>query len=118
MAEVNININGRQFGIACDDGQEQRVVDLAHFLDGRVREIAAAGAGTNESHLLVLASIMMADEMFDLREAAANGNAGNAQQTAPLSGIQITEEDEEMIVSAIDRMANRIDAIAGSLAKV
>jgi cell division protein ZapA len=112
MAEVNININGRQFGIACDDGQEQRVMDLANFVDGRLRDIAAAGAGTNESHLLVLTSIVMADELFDARDAAANGNP------APLGGLQITEADEGQIISAIDQMANRIDAIAGSLAKV
>lgn len=112
MAEVNITINGKQFGIACDDGQEQRVTDLANFVDGRLKEIASAGAGTNDSHLLVLTSIVMADELFDARDAASNGNA------APLSGLQITEADEGQIVSAIDQMSNRIDAIAGNLAKI
>ncbi len=112
MAEVNISINGRQFGIACDDGQEQRVTDLANFVDSRLQEIAAAGAGTNESHLLVLTSIVMADELFDARDAAANGNP------TPLGELQITQADEGVIIDAIDKMANRIDAIAGNLAKV
>lgn len=112
MAEVNININGRQFGIACDDGQEQRVSDLASYIDGRVRDISTAGGGTNESHLLVLASLMMADEMFDMRDAAANNNK------APLGELQITREDESTIVSAIDQIADRIDAIAGNLQKI
>lgn len=111
MAEVNITINGRQYGIACDDGQEQRVMDLAAFVDGRLKEMAAAGAGTNDAHLLVLTSIVMADELFDARDAAANGNR------APLSGMQITSEDEAQITSAIDQMAQRIDAIAGNLQK-
>lgn len=113
MAEVNISINGKQYGIACDDGQEQRVMDLANFVDGRLKEIASAGAGTNDSHLLVLTSIVMADELFDARDAVANGN-----QQQPLSGLQITEADEGQIVSAIDQMANRIDKIAGSLSKM
>ncbi len=112
MAEVNININGKQYGIACDDGQEQRVLDLANFVDGRLKEIAAAGAGTNDSHLLVLTSIVMADELFDMRDNSANGN------TAALGGLQITEADEGQIITAIDQMANRIDAIAGNLAKI
>ncbi|HPF78010.1 MAG TPA: cell division protein ZapA [Alphaproteobacteria bacterium] len=112
MAEVNISINGRTFGIACDDGQEQRVMDLANFVDSRLREIAAAGAGTNESHLLVLTSIVMADELFDMRDAAANGNR------ASLNGLQITKDDEGQIINAIDQMASRIEAIAGGLAKV
>ena len=110
MAEVNISINGKQFGIACDDGQEQRVMDLANFVDGRLKEIAAAGAGANESHLLVLTSIVMADELFDARDAAVNGN----QPQVPLGGLQITQADEGQIIRAIDQMASRIDAIAGN----
>jgi len=112
MAEVNITINGKQYGIACDDGQEQRVVDLANFVNGRLKEIAAAGAGTNDSHLLVLTSIVMADELFDMRERDARG------QQAPLGGLEITHEDEEIIISAIDRMAQRIDAIAANLQRI
>lgn len=112
MAEVNISINGKQYGIACDDGQEQRVTDLANFVDGRLKEIAAAGAGANDSHLLVLTSIVMADELFDARDNASNGN------TASLNGLLITAEDETQITSAIDQMANRIDKIAGNLAKI
>lgn len=112
MADVSVSINGKQFNIACDEGQEQRVLDLANFVDNRVQEIKAAGAGSNEQHLLVLASIVMADEMFDMRDASANNN------TAPLGGLQITEEDEEQIVTAIDQMAARIEKIAGGLGKI
>lgn len=112
MAEVNISINGRKFGIACDDGQEQRVAELAKFVDERVKELAGAGAGTNESHLLVLTSIVMADELFSQRDTAANTNKVSAE------GLQITKDDEGMIVSAIDQMASRIETIAGNLAKV
>ena len=112
MAEIKININGRQFGIACDDGQEQRVQELASHVNSRLREIAASGGATNESHLLVLTSLVMADEMFDMKAAAANGNS------APLGGLQITQEDESSIVNAIDQMANRIDTIAGNLQKL
>lgn len=112
MAEVSVSINGRQFNIACDAGQEQRVMDLANFVDNRVKEIKQAGAGTNEQHLLVLASIVMADEMFDMRDSAANGN------TTSLEGLQITEADEGQIVTAIDQMASRIEKIAGGLGKI
>jgi len=109
MAEVNISIANKQYSIACDDGQEQRVVDLAAFVDGRVKEIAAMGAGTNDSHMLVLNSIMMADELMD----AQSNNANNNQ--AGLDGLSITQEDETAITNAIDQMADRINAIAGNL---
>lgn len=112
MAEVSVSINGSKFNIACDEGQEQRVLDLANFVDSRVKEIAGAGAGSNEKHLLVLTSIVMADELFDMRDASANVN------TAPLEGLQITSEDEGQIVEAIDQMAARIEKIAGGLGNI
>jgi len=115
MAEVEIRINGRQFSIACDDGQEQRVVDLANFVDSRVKEMAAAGAGANESHLLVLTSIVMADELFTARDNA-NGVVPQATR-APVNGIQITRDDESAMIKAVDQIANRVESMTGNLQK-
>lgn len=116
MAEVDIRINGKQFSIACDDGQEQRVVDLAHFVDGRVKDMAAAGAGTNESHLLVLTSIVMADELFNAQDAASTGGQKPAA-TMPANAIQITRDDETAIVNAMDQIAKRVEELTGNLQK-
>lgn len=105
MAEVNITINGRNFGISCDDGQEQRVLDLGRYVDSRLREIARAGAASNESHLLVLAALMLADEVFDLREDVSilSANARN---------LEDAEREEAMVAGAIGQLAERIDQIA------
>lgn len=113
MSEVNVTLNGRSYGIACDKGQEQRVLDLAEYVDGRLREIAQAGAASNEAHLLVLTSIIMADEIFDLKD----GKAANGGSSEPL-GVRITEEAEGEIVGAIDGLASRIDSIAGNIQKL
>lgn len=109
MAELNIKIHGRNYAIACDDGQEQRVADLAAYVEEKVNAIAEAGAGASEPHLLVLTAIVMADEVFDLQSNSANTNQ------APLSGLTITEKDEGDIVDAIDMMARRINAMADKL---
>ena len=112
MAELNIQIKGRTYAIACDDGQEQRVADLAKYVDEKVQAIAAAGAGANESHLLVLTAIVLADEIFDLKDSSANTNS------TPLDGLKISETDEKDIVEAIDMMAKRINSIAGNLQSI
>lgn len=114
MAEISITINGRNFGIACDDGQERRVTELARYVDTRLREIARAGAASNESHLLVLTAIILADEIADLK---ASGQSFAATQQGAM-GMRMTDEEEEAIVSAIDILASRIDAIAGSIGKL
>lgn len=107
MGEVNLTINGRSFGVSCDDGQEQRVVDLGHYVDSRLKEIAGAGAAGNEMHLLLLTSLMLADEVFDLRE---NLNTGK-----PVNGGAISKQDEAMIAEAINHFAGRIDTVADRL---
>lgn len=117
MAEISITINGRNYGIACDDGQEKRVRELASYVDARLREIARAGAASNESHLLVLTSIILADEIAEARSGLHQHSARAAAQ-APISGVHMTEDDEEAIVSAIDLLAARIDSIAGHLQKM
>ncbi len=98
MAEVSLLINGRSYDISCDDGQEKRVRELGKHVDSCIKQISAAGAATNENHLLVLASLVMADELFTLRDQA-QGSSG-------------FEEDEAAIAGAIDTLAERIDSIA------
>jgi len=105
MAEINITINGRTFGISCEDGQEQRVVDLGRYVDGRLKEIARAGAASSESHLLVLTTLMLSDEIFDLRnEVQALGGQINQSQA--------NQNDEEEVANAIGMLAERIERIA------
>lgn len=119
MAEISITINGRNYGIACDDGQEKRVRELASYVDARLREIARAGAASNESHLLVLTSIILADEIAEARSGIHQHAARTAAAAQPpISGVHMTEDDEEAIVSAIDLLAARIDSIAGHLQKM
>ena len=112
MAEISITINGRNYGIACDDGQEKRVHELARYVDFRLKEIARAGAASNESHLLVLTSIILADEIADMK---AHGAPVAGQKAV---GVRMSDEEEEAIVSAIDLLAARIDQIAGNLQKL
>jgi cell division protein ZapA len=111
MAEVNLTINGRNYGIACDDGQEKRLRDLGYYVDQRLKEIAKAGAATNETHLMVLASLMLADEVFDLRD-----NLGAIDEQ-----VQVTQSlvrDDAAIADAINDLAGRVGEIADRIQKV
>lgn len=110
MAEVTLTINGRNYGIACDDGQEGRVRELGHYIDQRMREIAKAGAANNEVHLMILTSLMLADEVFDLR--ASVGDLGEQ-----VNHVQTQQIDEEGIAEVITELAERIDNIAERIQK-
>jgi cell division protein ZapA len=110
MAEVSLTINGRTFGISCDPGQERRVLDLAYYVDSRLKDISRAGAASNESHLLVLTALMLADEIFDLRN--------NVEELGGyIEEGQNLKNDELRIAEAIGHLAERIDHIAGRMQK-
>ncbi|MBL4588720.1 MAG: cell division protein ZapA [Alphaproteobacteria bacterium] len=109
MAEVTISINGRNYGVACDDGQEQRVSELGQYIDKRLKDIASAGAATTESHLLVLTALVLADEIHDL-------SAGVTPQPQQQSeGHEYTAEEQEALGNAVEHLNQRVLQIANHL---
>lgn len=121
MAEVSLNIHGKNYGVACDDGQEGRVVEVGRYVDSRARDIAAAGAAGNEMHLLVLTSLVLADEIKELQDFVANNNTRRPSAPTPPPVIVrqgMSEEDEAGVASAIDQLASRIAAVADRLMEI
>ncbi len=115
MAQVNVSIHGKTYGISCDDGQEQRVQQLAAYVDARLREIAGAGAASTEPHLLVLTALVLADEIYENRASMAI-SAQNTVNSGEDDGL--SEDDERVIVDAINHLASRIDSVAERLQKI
>ena len=63
MPNVNVNINGRSFSVACQAGEESRVQDLANYVDEKTRIITRSGLGISENQVLMLTSLLLADEV-------------------------------------------------------
>lgn len=122
MADVSLNIHGKTYSIACDPGQERRVAELGKYVDARLREIAAAGAATNEPHLLVLTALVLADEIYELRDMVAELRNRAPQvvyeQVAVESEQRVSEDEELEILAAIEQLASRIDTVAERLQKI
>lgn len=106
MAEVNLMIHGRTYGVGCDDGQEKRVRELGQYIDKRIKEIASTGGAATEAHLLVLTALVLADEIFETREGAQ----GNRSQTAQLMGeIESLEAHVAAQDQAIGTLQKQLD---------
>jgi cell division protein ZapA len=65
VAQVTIRINGYAYTVGCDDGQESHLMQMASSVEDRIDSIKAIGGQSGESRLLVLASLLMADELHD-----------------------------------------------------
>ena len=118
MAEVSLTINGRNYGVACDDGQEHRVTDLAQYVDTKMRGIAHAGAAGNESHLFVLTSIVLADEIADLSQTLETYANSNSVPMATEQDVDLKEQmraDEEEVCQSIEVLAARLETIAENI---
>jgi cell division protein ZapA len=89
MGQVQATINGRSYQLNCADGQEQRLSELAKFVGKKVDELAKEFGQVGDIRLLLMAALMTADELFDLREdAARRAEAAPAPREAPSSVIE------------------------------
>jgi cell division protein ZapA len=101
MATIELEIAARKYLVACRDGEEAPLRSAAALVDQRARDAAAALGSLSESRLLLLAALMLAD---DVHEMQSNGGGGAAP--APASGT------DEQLLSALEAMASRIEALA------
>lgn len=107
MGQVSITIRGRQYQIACDDGQEAHLARLGRFLDQRAEQLHGAAGSVSDALLLVMTGLVVADELTDtIAELEAMKTAsGNASRMA----------SETAITTSINSLAERIERIAARL---
>ncbi len=121
MAEVNLTIDGRNYGIACDDGQESRLKQLGGYVEQRLREVSGGGASVNKAQTMVLTSLVLADEIFDLNEklsAAPQVGGVAANGAAHIIEYQgMTPHEEQNVVNIIGQMAAKVEKLTARVQK-
>jgi cell division protein ZapA len=106
MTILNLNINRREYEIACTDGEEQHLMNLSYELDKRVKELSRTIGSGNQSLLLVVAAIQALDELY---EARTSGQVVNIQDEADkMNSAAISH-----ITSKLEDLAQRIERKAG-----
>ena len=121
MSEITISINGRNYDITCDKGQEGRVLDLATYVDQRVREISQSGAAYNDSHLLVLATLFLSNELLEAREGV-NPDARltieqpdqtelEKQYAEAQDALARLEAEKEEVMSVVAQLTERVEGL-------
>ncbi len=103
MAQLTVRINGYSYTVACEDGQEAHLQEMAKQVGARIESIKALGSPSGEGRLLVLAALLMADELHDthiemqtLRQhgsAAPEGAPPPERQTRRLAKLARKAED-------------------------
>ena len=118
MAEVSLVINGRTYEIACDDGQEERLQVLAGYLDMRVAELTEQMGQIGELRLLVMAALLVADELQDtLSQLDALEQAQGAGPIPGTSGPGASGDGaaQDALAGTLEDCALRLEKIAARL---
>jgi cell division protein ZapA len=106
MGQVVVKVNGREFPLSCADGQEPRIRRLAQYVDAKIAEFTKAIGQVGEARLILLAALVIADELSDANEALqhernrARGGGGPTEGAA--SGIRSMAERVEAIAARIE----------------
>lgn len=107
MASVSVTINGRRYEIACDEGQEAQLSRLGRYVDDRVRQLAAAVGQLGDTRLMVMTSLLLADELSEKNDELETYKVEH--------NATVREKKDEMLADSLDRLAQRINLLADAL---
>ena len=102
MASVEVEIASRGYSVACRDGEEAHLRSLAAIVDRKARDAAAAVGSMGEARQLLFASLLLADELKEVRTSGA---------AAPVA----EPETNSLIAEALERLAERMEILAERL---
>ena len=116
MGQVNTTIAGRQYRLACEDGQEDHLLALAKDIDSRIIDLRRKFGEIGDTRLTVMAALMLADEMAENRQKMRKLE----EEIAELSASREVSADRaraasDAVVGAFNSAAERIEGITRKL---
>jgi cell division protein ZapA len=113
MPQIQVTINGRQYSVACEDGEEAHVGRLARYIEQKVAGLVSAVGQVGDARLLLMASLLIADELSEAEEALEQSSHGAGAGES--SGSRLAAAEDAAAARTIEQLAGRIEAIAARL---
>lgn len=110
MPQVSIQIANRTYELACGDGEEERVQELAVYVDEKIVDLRRQLPGAPEVKLLVFAALILADESREARGIAKAAESARASATDSAETLATALED--LITSRVDKMSKKVSGAA------
>ena len=116
MAQVNVTINGRQFRMACEDGQEEHLQRLAKELDDRITELRGQFGEVGDTRLTIMAALTVADALSEAakRLRRLEDDMAALQEARSIAGER-TQATQAALVAAFNSAAERIEGLTRKL---
>lgn len=118
MPQITVTINGRSFRMACDDGEEERLMALAKRFDGCIDALRGSFGEIGDLRLTVMAGIMVTDELVEMerRIKALETEISGLRETRR-AVVETAERDQQALAEGLELAAKRINALAEGLNK-
>jgi cell division protein ZapA len=116
VAQVNASIAGRQFRLACEDGQEEHLQALAKDLDERIEGLRQKFGEIGDIRLTVMAALMVSDELAEvMRKVRRLEEEATALKDARVVAADRAKAASSAVVNAFNSAAERIEGITKKL---
>ena len=110
MSHVNVTINGRQYRMACEEGQETRLLRLAESLETRIGSLRGKFGEIGDARLVVMAALTVCDELLDtgprIRKLEEELDALRGGRAAAADRARATQV---AVANALNAAADRIE---------
>jgi cell division protein ZapA len=116
MSQVNVTINGRQFRMACEDGEEEHLLELAADLDQRIARLRGRFGEIGDTRLTVMAALTLADELSETKQKLERVEPELAMlQDASVASADRHQATQAAVAAALNAAAERIETITKRL---
>jgi cell division protein ZapA len=110
MSHINVTINGRQYRMACEEGQELRLLKLAESFEQRIQNLRGKFGEIGDARLTVMAALTVCDELLD----ASSRIPSLEQELEELRGVRVAVADraratQSTVANALNSAADRIE---------
>ena len=112
-SHINVTINGRQYRMACEEGQEVRLLKLAEDLESRVKTLRGKFGEIGDARLTVMAALTACDELLDasarIRALEEELETAKSTRSAAVDRVRVTQT---AVANALNAAADRIEKTA------
>jgi cell division protein ZapA len=110
MSHVNVTINGRQYRMACEEGQEARLLKLAESLETRLQGLRGKFGEIGDARLTVMAALTVCDELLDAGQRIRDLE----EELDALRNVRVAAADrarttQTAVANALNAAADRIE---------
>ena len=117
MAHVQVTIAGKAYRMACGDGEENHLLELAAAFDGKIQELRGSFGEIGDMRLHVMAALTMADDLLETRRRIGTLEAEiSALRSVVAAAASRSEMSEKHLADALNRTAERIERVTDTLA--